>query len=60
MEEEENEDGYEEECTVLLTGQHDRPVCLQNGKTVTFQNDVVGMCGISLHSIIIFANIWDT
>ncbi|XP_053474586.1 coiled-coil domain-containing protein 15 isoform X4 [Ictalurus furcatus] len=40
-EEEENEDGLGEEEEVLLAGQHDRPLCSQNSKTVTFQNDVV-------------------
>lgn len=48
-EEEENEDGLGEEGVVLLAGQHDRPLCSQNSKTVTFQNVVVGMFGISLH-----------
>ncbi|XP_060719578.1 coiled-coil domain-containing protein 15 isoform X1 [Tachysurus vachellii] len=36
-----NEDGLGDEEEVLLVGQHDRPLCLQNGKTVTFQNDAV-------------------
>lgn len=40
-EEEENEDGLGEEGVVLLAGQHDRPLCSQNSKTVTFQNVVV-------------------
>lgn len=47
--EEENEDGLGEDEEVSLVGQHDRPLCLQNSKTVTFQNDLVGMLGISLH-----------
>ncbi|KAG7314534.1 hypothetical protein KOW79_021837 [Hemibagrus wyckioides] len=40
-EEEGNEYDLGEEEEVSLAGQHDRPVCLQNGKMVTFQNDVV-------------------
>ncbi|KAB5522633.1 hypothetical protein PHYPO_G00161750 [Pangasianodon hypophthalmus] len=40
-EEEENEDGLGEEEEVSLAGQHDRPLCSQNSKMVTFQNDVV-------------------
>ncbi|KAK3509119.1 hypothetical protein QTP70_020230 [Hemibagrus guttatus] len=40
-EEEGDEDGFGEEEELSLAGQLDRPVCVQNGKTVTFQNDVV-------------------
>ncbi|XP_027034356.2 coiled-coil domain-containing protein 15 isoform X4 [Tachysurus fulvidraco] len=39
--EEGNEDFLGDEEEVLLVGQHDRPLCLQNGKTVTFRNDAV-------------------
>lgn len=40
-EEVENEDGLAEEEEVSLAGQHDWPVCLQNSKTVMFQNNLV-------------------
>ncbi|XP_060769338.1 coiled-coil domain-containing protein 15 isoform X3 [Neoarius graeffei] len=40
-EEVENEDGLTEEEEVSLAGQHDWPVCLQNSKTVMFQNNLV-------------------
>ncbi|XP_060769337.1 coiled-coil domain-containing protein 15 isoform X2 [Neoarius graeffei] len=39
-EEVENEDGLTEEEEVSLAGQHDWPVCLQNSKTVMFQNNL--------------------
>lgn len=47
-EEEGNEDGRGEEEEVSLAGRCDRPMCLQNSKTVTFQNDVVGIFEIPL------------
>lgn len=40
---EENRDGFGEDEEISLVGQHDQPLRSQSNKTVTFQNNVVGI-----------------